>query len=494
MRKKICFIILLLLSAPFLSSANFDFNTNCLKAFQQIGELKLNAARAQLNYEKKTHPANSIVPLLENYLDYYYLLSIDSKAEFERLERNKSVRLNQIDEDPDNNSPYKLFALAEINLQWALIRGRYGSYYTAAREINRANNDLTDNAKRFPSFHLNAKGLGLINVLMGSLPDGFLKSALATFGIKGNVQNGLNMLERLADNLPKSAYEPFYEDVVFAYLYILNDVIHSPSAYNKTLKYTARFADSSLTKTFLIAYVSAKSGHTDEAISALSNRPQGNSYQSFPYLDYLMGFAKLNKLDFSAAAHFERFLQTNKGDSYIKDANLRLGWISLLKGDENAYNNSIAKVRSGGYVFQEKDKQAINEANAPIPNKNLLSSRLLFDGGFTNQALQQLSGLTSDSFAISRDKAEFSYRLGRIYDDMGKDDLAANYYQNAINLGKNLRQYYAARAAVLMGNIYEKKKNVAKAKAAYTTAIALKNHEYETGIEYEAKQGLKRLN
>ncbi|MGF1923378.1 MAG: tetratricopeptide repeat protein, partial [Bacteroidia bacterium] len=58
---------------------------------------------------------------------------------------------------------------------------------------------------------------------------------------------------------------------------------------------------------------------------------------------------------------------------------------------------------------------------------------------------------------------------------------------------KTLKQYYAAKAAVLMGKIYEKKKNYAKAKAAYTTAINLKDHEYETGIENEAKQGLRRI-
>ncbi len=44
-----------------------------------------------------------------------------------------------------------------------------------------------------------------------------------------------------------------------------------------------------------------------------------------------------------------------------------------------------------------------------------------------------------------------------------------------------------------MGEIYEKQKNYAKAKAAYATAVSLKNHEYEVGIENEAKQGLKRI-
>ena len=485
-------ILLFFLLFPITVAANFDFNTNCLKAYQNIFELKLGTARALIANEKKLHPNNSIIPLLENYIDYYYLLCTESKTEFERLEANKNKRLDQISAD-EADSPYKLYAQAEINLQWALIRGRFGSYYTAAREINKASNLLEENTKKFPAFHLNAKGTGLIQVVMGSLPDGFLKSALATFGIKGNVQTGLAMLDKLAENLPKSAYEPFFEDVVFNYIYILNDVVHSPSAYAKTMKYTARFAESSLLKTYLQAYVSAKNGRNDEAISILNDKPTGPSYQSFPYLDYLMGVVRLNKLDYSAANYFERFLQTNKGVSYIKDSYMHLAWLALLKGDEGSYAYNVNKVKTNGYTYQEKDKQALSEANAAVPNKTLLSARLLFDGGYLSEADQLLAILNTDTFGTLKDKADYHYRLGRINDDLNKEDTALNNYQNAINYGKTLKQYYAAKAAVLMGKIYEKKKNYAKAKVYYNAAINLKNHEYETGIENEAKQGLKRI-
>lgn len=490
MRKKI--LLLLFLFSPLTIFANFDFNSNCLKAYQNIFELKLGNARVLIANEKKLHPNNSIIPLLENYVDYFYLLSVDSKAEFERLEVNKSKRLDQISND-NEQSPYSRYAQAEINLNWALLRGRYGSYYTAAREINRASNLLEENAKKFPSFHLNAKGLGLIQVIMGSLPDGFIKSTFAAFGIKGNVQTGVAMLDKLAENLPKSAYEPFFEDVVFNYIYILNDVLHSPSVYAKTMKYTARFSDSSLLKTYLQAYVAAKTGHNDEAIAILNEKPTGNIYQTFPYLDYLMGVARLNKLDYSALTYFDRFLQTNKGVSYVKDTYLHLAWISLLKDDEAGYLAYVNKVKTNGYTFQEKDKQAINEANAPMPNKTLLTARLLFDGGYFNQANQTLANLTTDSFSSLKDKAEYHYRLGRINDDLGKEDTAITHYQNAITFGKSLKQYYAAKAAVLMGKIYEQKKNYVKAKAMYSLAIGFKDHEYETGIENEAKQGLKRI-
>jgi hypothetical protein len=476
----------------FSASANFDFNNNCQKAYQNIFELKLNNARQLLAAEKKLHPSNAIVPMLENYVDYFYLLTIESKSEFERLEANKSARIDKISDD-DKNSPYYLYAQAQINLQWALIRGRYGSYFTAAREINKANSLLLENTKKFPGFHLNGMGLGLINSVMGALPDGFLKSTLSTFGLKGNLQTGLNMLDKLAENLPKSSYEQFYEETVFNYAYVLSDVAHSPLAYAKTMKYTARIADSSLLKSYLQAYVCARNAHNDEAIQILTDRPIGSSYQAFPYLDYLMGIARLNKLDLSASTYFDRFLQTNKGVNYIKDTYLHLGWIALFNGDEAGYAAMIAKTKNSGYTYHERDKQAVNEANGPAPNKELLKARVLFDGGYFTKALSILSDEKMQDFSSTKDKVEFNYRLGRINDALGKDDVALTNYQNTINTGKSLKYYYAAKSAVQMGKIYESKRNFAKAKLYFDTAIAMSGHEQENSIENEAKQGLRRM-
>jgi hypothetical protein len=485
-------VLFWLLILPNVALANFDFNSNCLKAYDAIFSLKLTTARQLIAVEKRSNPNNGIVPLLENYVDYFYLLTTDSKAEFDRLQENKSDRLDQL-ADQDQTSPYYLYAQAEVNLQWALIRGRYGEYFTAAREIKKANGQLLDNQKKFPAFLLNAKGLGLINAFLGNLPDGILKSTLSTFGIKGNLTQGINMLDKLAETLPQSRYEAFFEEVIFYYSFVLNDIAHSPQAYLKTMKYTAKIANTSLLKTYLQALVATKSGHNDEAIRILQSKPVGTAYQSFPYLDFLLGSCKLNKLDYSASVDFTRFIQLNKGVNYIKDANLHLAWISLLKGDNGAYIGFVSKVKSTGYVFQEKDKQALNEANDIVPQKLLLKARLLFDGGYYPMALDVLSESVENSFKLGRDRVEFQYRFGRILDELGKDDDAVLKYERAISLGKNLKYYYAANAALQAGKVLERKKNWSKAKAFFNLAIQMKNHDYESSIETQAKAGLSRI-
>ena len=485
-------VIVFLLFMPFTAAANFDFNANCLKAYQNIFALKINTARQLIAIEKKARPNNAIVPLLENYVDYFYLLTNESKSEFERLEANKSARLDQISKD-DKSSPYYLYAQAEINLQWALIRGRYGSYYTASKEINRANSLLKENGKKFPNFHLNQKGLGFINVVIGALPDGLMKSTLSRLGIKGDVQTGLKQLDQLAENLPKSAYEPFYEEVIFYYAYLLSDVAKSPSAYAKTMKYTARIADSSLLKSYMQAYVSMRNGKNSEAISVLLKRPAGNIYQPFPYLDYLLGVAQLNKLDTSAAnASFSQFLKGNKGDNYIKDTYLHLAWIALLRNDTNTYSAYIKRTKSNGSTYNDKDKQALNEANAATPHVLLLKARLLFDGGYLTKAAAVLAISKADQFTSVRDKTEYYYRMGRIHDNLEQYKPAIANYQLAIASGRNLKDYFAANSALLLGKMYEEQNNNAKARSAYQTAIGMKNHDYESSIKNDAKLGLRR--
>lgn len=487
------FLAALMLFMPGMVFANFDLNRNCLNAYSLIFELKLNAARQLISAEKRTNPTNSIVPLLENYVDFFQLLTTDNKEDFDRLKGNKGKRLEQI-EDDEQRSPYSLYAQAEINLQWALIRGRFGEHFGAAMEIKKANAYLQENVKKYPSFLLNAKGLGLISAVLGSLPDGFMKSTLSTFGIKGNVKSGLGQLQKLAAGLPSSVYEPFYEEVVFYYAFALVDVAHSRNAYAETIKYTSRIGNASLLKSYLKAYVCAKKGHNEEALTILAERPTGAAYQIFPYLDYLMGIVRLNKLDLKAGADFNRFLQTNKGVSYIKDSYLHLAWIELLAGDLKGYNSFAAKVKGTGFVLNERDKQALNEVNTGAPNPALLKARLLFDGGYYSRSLETLSQIRESELRLVEDKTEYFYRLARNNEELGKSDLALQQYQKAVHYGKTLKAYFAANSALFMGKIYLSKKNYTQARSCFNTAINMKGHQYENSIESEARDSLKQLN
>ena len=163
------------------------------------------------------------------------------------------------------------------------------------------------------------------------------------------------------------------------------------------------------------------------------------------------GYFYAMKLD-NAEKELLSFINTFKGNFYVKDAYEKLSLIAYLQNDLKKANEYRAEVIKKGNLITEADKLAYQNANAKIwPNLLLLKARILSDGGFQAQALNVLADKTSLDFTTEEDRAEFSYRLARIYDLMGDKELAIKYYKSTIVKGKNLKQYFAARAALQIG-------------------------------------------
>jgi len=485
------FLTVLLLSLFSKANANFDFNANCIKAYQNIMALKLNTARALINAEKKKNPDNSIPYLLDNYVDYFNLICSENEIDFERFKERKNVRLSRIAKD-DKNSPYYLYSLAEINLQLALSRIKEKEYFSASLEFNKAFNQLKENSEKFPDFLPNQKNLGMINAVLGSFPDA-LSKALSAFGIRGDTRMGIKILENLIEKLPQSNYEHFYDETVFYYALIQTDIVSESKNYSKILKITETIDRESLLKTYIRSYAGIKLGNSKNALSELSQRPTEPYYVSFPYLDYLTGLAKLQNLDQTATNSFIAYLKTYRGQNLIKDTYLQLAWLELIKGNIDGYKEFVARVITKGSNVHSRDAQALKEISYEQPDINLLKARLLSDGGNYDKALVQLVGKSNSDFKSLMHKIEFNYRLGRIYDLSSKLDLALKHYQVAIDLGKSQPYSFASNSALRSGVIYEKNKNIARAKQFFNLAISMKNHDYENSIENRAKEGLKRL-
>lgn len=491
MLKKILLITLLSFSFSLNSKANFDFNSNCIKAYQAIFDLRLSDAKALIQNEKKQNPKNGITILLDNYVDYFTLLASENKADYERLKNLKSSRLEAL-EKQNKNSPYYLFAQAEINLQWGMLKSRFQDYMSSGLDIKKASNLIAENAIKYPSFLPNKKSSGLIDVIFGSIPSN-LKGIFSALGIKGNANSGIRTLESLSSTISKSPYSFYKDEVVFFLCYIETDLVHNKANYNKIMNLTSTMDDSSLLKTYLQGYVSARSAQNDRAIDYLLNRPKGNDYINFPVLNYHLGNAKLNRMDNDANVYLINYLKEYKGINYIKDGYLKLAYYFYLRGDNAKYNAFLKMVKTQGALYDEKDKQALKEASENPPDMDLLKARLYFDGGYYPKALAQLAGKDVGDFKLKRDQIEFFYRLGRIYDESGRDMEAVVHYQKAINAGKLTSYYYAANAALSIGNIYEKRSDKAKASSFYKQAIAMKDHEYENSIETKAKDGMRRM-
>src|SRR2546428_4478908 len=163
MKKLFPFILFFLFSH--VAEANFDFNENCIQAYKKIIALRLDEGRSLVEREKRINPGNSIAVLLDNYIDFYTVFTSETKADFERLKSNKSGRLNRLERE-NKRSPYYLFCIAEVNMQWAFTRARFGEYYTTAFEIQLAMDSYKSNQRKYPDFLPNNKGLALLNIII----------------------------------------------------------------------------------------------------------------------------------------------------------------------------------------------------------------------------------------------------------------------------------------------------------------------------------------
>ena len=148
------------------------------------------------------------------------------------------------------------------------------------------------------------------------------------------------------------------------------------------------------------------------------------------------------------------------------------------------------KILERGSMDTEADKQAQKEAGTTVwPHSLLLRARLLNDGGYQREALRLLHGRSARDFALIEEKLEFAYRAGRLFDDLETDDQAIVFYKEAIELGEKRKEYFAARAALQIGFIYEKNGDKVSALTWFRRCLSMKDHDFKNSLDQRAKAG-----
>ena len=484
------FLLFLLMWLPDCAQG-FDFNANCRKAYNTLISLKLNEGNTLLKEEERKNPENLIAVYLDNYFDFLTVYTSDERKLYDRLKKNEDLRLAMLSEG-DQNTPYYLFTMSEVNLQWAALDIKFGEYLNAVFEIRRAFKMLNQNQKKYPDFKPTQKSLGVLYALLGSVPDKY-KWGVTLLGMEGNVELGMGYLRQLIDYGNKNDY--IYQDETITYyaFLLLNLQNKSEEAWQVLHNNGFPKADN-LMSTYACAHLGVYGKHNTEALKTLDQRPAVDSFAEFPFLDYLAGVAKLSELQPDADLYFKKFIAAYKGENHIKSSFQKIAWCYLLKGDTANYLNFIEKAGQKGESTLDADKQAKKEADEHrIPNPELLRARLLFDGGEYAKATAEMNMLNENKFTSTDDKTEYLYRLGRIYDMTGKADSALLYYGRAIDKGKDIPRYFAANSALESAKIYEAKGEKDKAKYYYNLCLSFPNHEYKNGLDQKAKAGLNRL-
>lgn len=489
--RKLILLVLIFVVRESEAQPHFTWNTRVQEIYSSITSLRIPEARKWISIERKTDPENLVFHLMESYADLYELFFNENNNMYNVVHPQFDRRINLWKSGPQNN-PFYRYGQAILLLHKAALAIRFEKNLEAAIGFRKSYLLFKENNKLHPAFRPNDFYFGMLTTLLGAVPNNY-QWMLNMLGMEGSVAEGNRLVLRYLQDQDK------YRDVcrneaLLAYPYLL---LNFEGNAKKTLNFI-QTAGYNFNRNHLHAYMATNiflnNQRSPKAIDIASNIEKSDAYMPMPFWNFEKGYALLNQLQLDKAmAEFQSFTQQFKGKFYIKDAYEKLSWISYLKGDMKNAHAFRNQVISKGSTVTDADQSALDNATSgKWPNPILLKARLLSDGGLLDEALKVLSGYNSRSFATAEEKTEFSYRLGRIHDLMGETGEALRHYAIAIELGKNLKAYFAARAALQSGMIFEARKDPTQAVAFYKTCLNMKDHEFKNSLNQKAKAGLQR--
>lgn len=471
---------------------HYTWDIELRQAYAHINQLQLSSAEQILSGYHQKNPTNLTAIYLTNYLDFYRLFIIEDYQSFRLLQPQRDRRLNALLKGP-TSAPEHLFFQAEILLQWALIRLKFEEYFAAYSEVRKAYRLLERNRQKFPDFMPNLKSLGTLHALVGSIPDRY-KGVFAFFsGMKGTINQGRDEVLQVLTYARQHPDFIYTEETTAMYVFLLLHLRNErEGAWLALQEYPLK--QQGPLALFVRANIAMHTGRNDQAVELLAKYQPMPGQLPFYHLDFLTGLAKLNRLDEDAGFYLKRYLDHFKGRNYVKEACQKMAWHELIKGNVPGYQSWMKQCLERGYRIVDEDQYAYREAQqSKPPHAILLKARLLSDGGYYTRALAELDK-HPELKKSGPEGLEYTYRLGRIWQELKDDQQALRYYQETLDLGANNAAYFACNAALLAGQIYEKNQQRDLARKMYTTCLALEPEEYRNSLHQKAKAGLNRLN
>lgn len=484
------FIVLSIISPQDLLAQSAGRNNEHTKdAYFNILALRISEGRRLNNQLKPELTKNPLLIYSDNLADVLELLLTDDLSLYEEKGAKEKKRLDIIADLADSD-PYKKFLEAEIKLQWAFIKLKFGDEMSAVWNINQAYKIIKQNESLFPEFLPNKKTLGVLHVILGAVPQKY-QWVLKFFFMQGSTDTGVLQLTELSNSSHILSLEGnLLLSLIDTYLFG-----NETKGINRLQNLQKKNRSSKLIS-YLLATTFLKTNQAEKALAILTEIGElEKGYLPIIFTDYLMGEIMLQKGDYQkASAYYHLFLKNHKGKNFIKDAYYKLFIVNYLSADAQKANYYLEKAGNFGATITEADKYAQNQITQNVlPNKTLLKIRYATDGGFYLQADSLSKRYGIDDFSNLKDQVEFIYRKARLYDKRALSDTTIIYYQQTIEKSGNNEWYFAPNAALQLGYIFSEMGQNGKAKYYFEKAIAYKNHEYENSISNKAEAGLRKL-
>jgi len=488
-------LFILLASYSHAQSAYYKFDKDSKIIYEKLLYLQLDSADILIRQQKLLQPNNLMPLLLENYSDFFRLVLFEDQELFEKLKDQKKIRLKKWETGP-KDSPWYLSGQAQIKLQWAFSRVLFDEYFTAATEINSAYHLLEENKQKYPDFLADNMGIAILHAMIGVVPEKY-QWAMEMFGLYGSISQGISEMEKQLNNKNQ---HPFAVESLFYYTFVELNLQTDTARFSKVLDYYQKqpylaYSQKSPLLHFSKAVLLLKIDN-DKAIEHFKSTNFSTDASHFYYSDFLMAQALLYKLDPQSIDYFNYYLTNYPGKNFKKAALQKKAWNGFIHGDTALYLQAMSEIPKIGTSVFDADKAAEKESDMVaddwLPNLYLLRSRLQFDGHYYQGALDELSKIEVSAFN-EQDRLEYHYRKARIYHEMKMIEAAKEEYALALKKGKYSDRYFAAKAALKLGEIAEVDGDINNARGYYKAVLDLDFNEYRKGIRAKAKAGLQRV-
>jgi tetratricopeptide (TPR) repeat protein len=454
-------------------------------ATQQVYNLVLNlqVEEAYQSIHEPETPQQQYVIALAEALE---LLITEDGEKYTAYEEHFNRRLER---KTKTTSPDDLFLQAEIRLQWCFVYLKFGHEFDAALNLRQAYFTIQEIKNRFPRFEAVKKTSGVLEVLVGSVPQKY-NWVLGLLGMEGSTKKGMEGLESLI-----TTNGPFMFECALIQSLLKGYLFQDPEAGLQTTKNLLAKNPKNRLALFLAGALAIKSADSDEALEMLDSLSGHNQGLAIYYADYLRGEINLYKGEYlNSISSYRWFINHYNGQNGIKDAYYKIGLCYWLNGNVNDAQATFKQAKSAGKEASESDKYAARSLSEDeLPHVKLTKARYATDGGYYTEALQILASILPSELPTKRDQVEFFYRKARVAHKLNDILNAKGFYQECIDSNAEEPWYYAPNACLQLGYLFMDDGDMTTAKNYFMKALSYNKHEYKNSIDSKAKSAIAQI-
>jgi tetratricopeptide (TPR) repeat protein len=462
----------------------WHFDSETQKIHKIILNLQTEQAYALLRSLKTNEYHKMYIQSLCETLD---VLISEDEEKFNRIETNFRDRFKRL--DAMEPTAEVLFLKAELNLQRGFNFLNLGQEFNAVWAIRNAYNLTQECLKKYPAFVPIKKTSGVIQVMVGSVPDKY-HWFMTLLGMKGSVVTGQKQLEDLRQS--KSSLSIEATILYYTIKGLINQQIEeSTKGFTEALKHEP----SNRLLLFLTINMLMKDSQSEQALKLIHTLEENPNGLPMHYIDYLKGEVLLQKGNYQESiAAYQKFIQHYKSDNFKKDSYFKISLAYWLQNKKDLAKANFEKAKLTGRSVAEPDKYADAQLKEGVfPNAKILKVRLATDGGYYEEARNTLHTITPADLISLKDQTEYYYRKARLAHKTHELSAARIFYEQTIDMAGENPWYFAPNSALQLGYIAQEGKDYASARVYFSKALSYKRHEYKNSIDGKARSALDQI-